>query len=151
MAIDTQTLKSLGLFSELDSEELDRTAKLIHPMRVMEGEVLALRREPAQMFYMIMKGNFMVSFKEGKAFTLHQRGDIMGWSTIVTPFRYTGTIVALTDGEVLAINGDEFKVFIQGDSSVGEKIMNRINPIIAERVPYFSREAREARKELLEA
>jgi CRP-like cAMP-binding protein len=140
MPTDIQTLKSLDLFGELTSEELQQVAAIIHPMRVSEGEILTQRGEPAQMFYVVLKGNFMISFKEGRAFTLHEQGDIIGWSTIVTPFRYTGTAVALTDGEVLTLQGDDFLQVIQGESSIGDKIMNKINPIIAERVPYFSRD-----------
>ncbi len=141
MPTDTKTLKSFSLFAELTEEELKTLAPVIHPMPVTEGEVLMRRRAPAENFFIVLKGNFMISFREGKSITLHDRGDIMGWSTIVTPFQYTGTGVALTDGEVLCLSGDEFLRIIQGDAALGEKIMKRINPIIAERVPYFSRES----------
>ncbi len=146
MPTDIQTLKSLDLFEELTSEELTQIAPMIHPMKISEGELLTQRGEPATVFYVALKGNFIISFKDGQAFTLHNRGDIIGWSTIVTPFLYTGTAVALTDGEVLALNGDDFLQVIQGESSIGDKIMSKINPIIAERVPYFSRD--KARRDL---
>ena len=140
MPTDIQTLKSLDLFGELTSEELNQIAPIIHPVKVSEGELLTQRGEPATAFYVVLKGNFIISFKDGRAFTLHERGDIIGWSTIVTPFRYTGTAVALTDGEALTLQGDDFLQVIQGESSIGDKIINKINPIIAERVPYFSRD-----------
>ncbi len=140
MPTDIQTLKSLDLFKELTSDELNLIAPIIHPVKVNEGELLTQRGEPATAFYVVLKGNFIISFKDGRAFTLHNRGDIIGWSTIVTPFRYTGTAVALTDGEVLTLQGDDFLQAIQGESSIGDKIMNKINPIIADRVPYFSRD-----------
>jgi CRP-like cAMP-binding protein len=80
----------------------------------------------------------MLYFKEGRAMTLHKEGDIMGWSTIVTPFQYKGTAVALTDGEVLSMSGQEFLQLIQGNSSIGDKIMKKINKIIAERMPFIT-------------
>jgi CRP-like cAMP-binding protein len=142
MPTDAETIRSLDLFSELNDIELETVAALFHPMRVNEGETLIRRGETAHTFFIVLEGNFMISFKEGRAITLHQKGDVMGWSSVVTPFRYTGTAVALTDGGVLTMTGDEFSRLIQSDAALGDKIMNKLNPIIAERVPYFSRSER---------
>ncbi len=145
MPTDIGTLRSLDLFSEFTEEELKALSPLIHRVRVTEGEILTQRGEPATNFYIVLSGNFMIAFNNERAFTLHRRGDIIGWSTIVTPFRYTGNAVALTQGDALVLRGDEFLRLIQADSVIGDKIMNKINPIIAERVPYFSRDKAPAR------
>ncbi len=142
MPTDIDTLRSLDLFSELGDTELETVAALFHPLWVKEGEILIRRGETASAFFIVMEGNFMISFKEGRAITLHRKGDVIGWSAVVTPFRYTGTAVALTDGRVLTMAGDEFSRLIQSDAALGDKIMNKLNPIIAERVPYFSRSER---------
>lgn len=138
MPTDTKTLERFELFSGLKQNELEAVAALMHPMRVTEGEVLIRGGDPAHTFFVVLSGNFMLYFKEGRAMTLHKEGDIMGWSTIVTPFQYKGTAVALTDGEVLSMSGQEFLQLIQGDSSIGDKIMKRINKIISERMPFIS-------------
>ncbi len=142
MPTDIDTLRSLDLFSELGETELETITALFHPLWVKEGETLIRRGDTASAFFIVLEGNFMISFKEGRAITLHRKGDVMGWSAVVTPFRYTGTAVALTDGRVLTMAGDEFSRLIQSDSALGDKIMNKLNPIIAERVPYFSRSER---------
>ncbi len=138
MSIDTHTLKSLDLFPDLNHAELEQIASLMHQIRVTEGEVLMRRDDPAHTFFIILSGNFMIYFKESRAFTLHKKGDIMGWSTVVTPFRYTGTAVALTDGAVLSMPGQEFFRLIQSNSVLGDKIMKIINKIIAERMPFVT-------------
>jgi len=80
----------------------------------------------------------MLSFKEERSFTLHNKGNIIGLSTVVTPFRYTATAVALTDGLVLLMQGQEFLRLVQSNSALGDKIMRKINKIVSERMPYMT-------------
>ena len=138
MSTDIQTLKSLDLFAGLNFGELEQIAPLIHLMKVTEGEVLTRKGEPARTFFIILSGNFMLSFNEERSFTLHNKGNIIGLSTVVTPFRYTGTAVALTDGLVLLMQGQEFLRLIQSNSALGDKIMRKINEIVSERMPYMT-------------
>ena len=138
MSTDIQTLKSLDLFADLNFGELEQIAPLMHLMKVTEGEVLTRKGEPARTFFIILSGNFMLSFNEERSFTLHNKGNIIGLSTVVTPFRYTGTAVALTDGLVLLMQGQEFLRLIQSNSALGDKIMRKINKIVSERMPYMT-------------
>jgi CRP-like cAMP-binding protein len=138
MSTDIQTLKSLDLFADLNFGELEQIAPLMHLMKVTEGEVLTRRGEPARIFFIILSGNFMLSFNEERSFTLHNKGNIIGLSTVVTPFRYTATAVALTDGLVLLMQGQEFLRLVQSNSALGDTIMRKINEIVSERMPYMT-------------
>jgi CRP-like cAMP-binding protein len=136
MSASLELLKSIDMFSTFTQEELEKIAPLVNLMKVMEGEILVKRGYRARTFFIVIKGNFLLSFAKGKAITLHNKGDIMGWSTLVTPFTYKGTVIALTDGEVLTLPGQEFYLLLQSDSELSSKIMNEINSIIASRTPY---------------
>ncbi len=136
MPASPELLKSIEMFSTFTEEELEKIAPMVNPMKVMEGEILARRGCRARTFFIVITGNFMLSFENGKAITLHNKGDIMGWSTLVTPFTYKGTVIALTDGEVLTLPGQEFYLLLQSDSELSSKIMKEINSIIASRTPY---------------
>ncbi len=138
MSTDIQTLKSLDLFTDLNFGELEQIAPLMHLMKVTEGEVLTRRGEPASTFFIILSGNFMLSFNEERSFTLHNKGNIIGLSTVVAPFRFTGTAVALTDGLVLLMQGQEFLRLVQSNSALGDTIMRKINEIVLERMPYMT-------------
>jgi CRP-like cAMP-binding protein len=136
MPASLELLRSIELFSTFTQEELEKIAPLVNPMKVMEGEILAKRGYRARTFFIVIKGNFMLSFENGKAITLHNKGDIMGWSTLVAPFQYRGTVIALTKGEVLTLPGQEFYLLLQSESALSSKIMDEINSIIASRTPY---------------
>ncbi len=135
--IDTKTLKSIELFENLEGDEFGQVAGVLHPTQVAEGETIMRRGDPAQMFYIILTGNYMVYFKGGHAFTLHKLGDVIGWSTVVTPFAYTATTVALTKGELLSISGLEFHRLVQKNAALSSKIMKKINEVIEKRLFFL--------------
>ncbi len=138
MPVDASLLASLDLFSDLDTNDLEKVSPLMHHLKATEGEELFRRGSNAHTFFIILSGNFMMSFEKDRAFTLHKKGQIMGWSTIVTPFRYTATSTALTEGDLLTMQREDFQELLQGDAKIGDKIMKKIRSIVADRMPYLS-------------
>lgn len=142
MATDVQTLQSLELFKELNGDELEKIANLATPFRVQEGEVLTRRNDLAHTLYVVLSGNYMIYFRGGQAFTIHDRGEIIGMATLMTPFYYRGTTVALTEGEVLSIPGDKFQELVQSDSGLAETLMRKLSGLISHRLPFFKAAAK---------
>ncbi len=150
MTIDAKLIEGFNVFRELDADELKKVAELMSPMSVTEGEILTQKDKPARTFYVVIKGNFMIEFEGERAFTIHEPGTVMGWSTLVTPFTYKGTAVALTDGEVVEMPGNRFYELIQSDSGLCDKVMKRINRIIEERMPFMKGELTGSEQKLTE-
>lgn len=135
--IDIRELQSIEIFQDLDSSELEEIVAIMTPMQIHECEQLTRQGEPAHTFFVVISGNFMLYLKDGRAMTLHGKGQVIGWSTAVTPFLYAITAIALTDGEVMAIEGQELLRVVQGDSALGDKLMGRINDAVAERIAFI--------------
>ena len=138
MAVDPKALQNIPLFEGMDEDALIKISQLMNQATIHEGEVLTQKGEGAHSFYIILAGNYMVSFDDGRAITLHDKGQIIGWSSIVTPFKYTGTAVALTPGEVLSMSSEDFRVLLQEDARISEKLMLKISAIISQRMPYVT-------------
>jgi CRP-like cAMP-binding protein len=138
MAVDQKTLLDIPLFEGLDEDALAKISSLMHFQNIGEGEVLTQKGEVAHSFYVILSGNYMVSFDDDRAFTLHEKGQIIGWSSIVTPFSYTGTAVAMTRGEALSLSSEDFRLLLQEDARISEKLMLKISSIVSERMPYIT-------------
>lgn len=138
MAIESKVLHDMPLFEDMDEDALHKISQLMNYTMVQEGEVLTQKGEAAQSFYVILTGNYMVSFDDGRAFTLHEKGQIIGWSSIVSPFKYTGTAVALTRGEVFSMSSEDFRLLLQEDARISEKLMLKISAIISQRMPYVT-------------
>ena len=133
MAVDIKILESLDLFADLGSESLARFADCMNRVKVTEGEKLTQMGNFASDFFVILEGNFMIYFENDRALTLHERGEVMGWSTLTTPFQYVGTVVALSKGETLTLAGSDFLDIIRQDASVGDNIMKKLNKTISKR------------------
>ncbi len=138
MPVEHQLLESLSFFENLQVEELQEFASLLSLMSVKEGDVVIKKGTPALTFYIIFKGVFEISSEDGAAITIDKRGEILGWSTVVAPFQYRGTVTAKKNGELLYISNRDFITLIQGNNALGEKVVRKINKVATERRAAFS-------------
>jgi len=133
MSIDAHILKPLDFFVDFKQHELELCAAALKSRTVEAGEVLIERGTPALTFFIILSGTYEVAFEGDHSNILDQMGEVMGWSTVVHPFHYIGTVKAKKGGEVLEISSRGFFELIQGDNALGEKIMKKIDKIASER------------------
>ncbi len=133
MSIDSHILKPLDFFVDFKQHELEAFAAALKSRTVEVGEVIIERGIPALTFFIILSGTYEVTFEGGRSYILERMGEVMGWSTVVHPFHYIGTVKAKKDGEVLEISSRDFFELIQGDNALGEKIMKKIDKIASER------------------
>ena len=136
MYLDIQNIHEIDVFRDLTSNELDKILHFIHPVKIFEGERLIREGDISQILYIIISGNYLVHFKDGRAFTLHNKGDMIGWSTIASPFRYHESAVALTDGEAITIPIEDFLYLMQSDSDLGNKITKKVTETIRQRKAF---------------
>ncbi len=138
MEIETQLLQATDLFKNLEPTELEKIASISHFANVKEGEVLMERNQPVHTFFIVSSGNYMLTFEKNKTFTLHERGDCIGWAAIAASSKYISSGVALTDGEVLSIPVQDFMELIQRETALGEKIMNLSAKMVDKRMPFYN-------------
>lgn len=133
MSIDAHILKPLDFFVDFKQHELEACAAALKSRTVAAGEIIIEQGTPALTFYIILSGTFEVNFEEDRSIILERKGEVMGWSTVVHPFHYLGTVKAIENGEVLEISSIVFFELIKGDNALGEKIMKKIDKIASER------------------
>lgn len=133
MSVDAHILQPLDFFSDLEQHELEEFAALIKSRPVRENDIIIQRGTPALTFFIILTGTFKVSFEEDRSILLSKKGEVMGWSTVVHPYHYIGSVTATSDGELLEISSQDFFELIQADNRLGEKIMKKIDKIASER------------------
>jgi CRP-like cAMP-binding protein len=131
--LDWQEIKQLEIFEDLSPAKWDKLHPLLHPVSILEGEELFREGDRAHTFYIILSGHFMIHYRDGRAVTIDRPGDVIGWSTVVRPFRYTATVTSLTRSDLLSIPGERFFAFLQSDAETGERLIKKINGIIQRR------------------
>lgn len=137
MHLDLQHITEIDIFRDLSSDEVESILPMIHPVKIFEGERLIREGDTSQIFYIVLSGNYLVYFKDGRAFTLNRKGDIIGWTTIASPFTYQESAVALTDGEALTIPVEEFLDLIQSNSKLSNKLTQKVMEIIRHRKAFI--------------
>lgn len=118
-------LKSMPLFSNLTSEELEKVAGLLHPVNVSKGQVITEEDALAKNFFIVLSGKYKLSSRRGHEFILRNPGDFIGWATIIAAPKYMGTCVALSSGEVLRLSKQDFMRLLLSDADLGNKIMKK--------------------------
>ncbi len=131
--LNAEELKKLSIFRELLQEEWEAVYALLNRLKIIEGEELIREGDWAHTFFIILSGHFMIHYKDGRAITLNKKGDIIGWSAVISPFRYTANVTALTAGEVLSIEGDRLLELLQANAELGEKLVKKINKMVSRR------------------
>ena len=140
MPVDLTTIEPLEFFKDLTYTELELFASSLNSRSVKKGDILLRKGTPAMTFFIILSGTFKVSLEKGRSYTLDKKGTVIGWSTVIAPFEYTGTAMAETDGDVLSISSLEFFQMIQSNNALGSKIMQKIQKIASERRALDSKE-----------
>lgn len=149
MSVDVQIIEPLTFFKDLTYDEQEEFAASLNMMTVKKGDVIIRKGTPALTFFIIVSGAYRVSSDlsdappsdsagQGPSITLDAQGDIMGWSTVVAPFHYQGTVEVLKDGELLYLSSRDFFQLIQNNNQLGEKIMKKINKVATQRRAILS-------------
>jgi CRP/FNR family transcriptional regulator len=138
-------LKQTVYFNELDETALNELSQLCKGEAFKAGAVIVRENESAKKFYIIEEGMVTLKMEEGGSTlsTIIKKGDLFGWASLVEPYRYTATALALEDSKVLSIESDPFKnKFLQKDLKFAFKFMNRL-------VQLLSRRLEDSRKQLI--
>ena len=128
--LNTEEIKQLAIFRDLDPDEWTELYPLLRHVWVIEGEQLIRQGDRAHTFFVILNGHFMIHYRDGRALTLNKKGDIIGWSSVIRPFQDTGSVTALTRGDLLAIPGARFLELLQSNAPLGDKLIKKISEIV---------------------
>ena len=115
-------LREMSLFRPFRIDELETVAAEMHPVRAREGEVLIRSGAPADMFFVTIDGDYLMSFPDGRSFTLHGAGRVIGMNAILDGSRFTATATALSSGSLMALYREDMGRIIAADPRLADKI-----------------------------
>jgi MFS family permease len=106
-------LRQVPMFTALDLPTIDHLALVARPIRIGEGEVLMRQGEPGDLFYVIDTGSLEVSIS-GHVVAILVPGDHVGEIALLRNVPRTATVTAREDGELLALERDDFLRAVTG-------------------------------------
>jgi CRP/FNR family transcriptional regulator/CRP/FNR family cyclic AMP-dependent transcriptional regulator len=123
----TQLLAKVELFSELDSEELDRISSLAQTRSAPKDTVVFHAGDMADAVYVVANGKVKVvtTSTDGKEFilTVLGAGQVFGEMALIESAPRSASVITLTSVEMLAIKRDDFHHLLNTAPSISRKLL----------------------------
>ncbi len=149
-------LRDCELLSGLNDEELSSIAIICSRMRLAEGDRLFLEGQAAERIYIVTDGRIALHKSLGDHRTLSQRGaatiafccpdEIVGWSALVEPYRYTLSATAWEQSQLLVVRASLLRRAMELNPDVGFRIMRSLSEVMARRLQQIARALTVARE-----
>ncbi len=134
--VSTRELRETEFLRDFHESELSDLAGIAAHTRWKEGETIFHAGALAAALYLLRVGTILLCFPNGRSMPLRDEGHAVGWSSLVSPFRYTATAVCLSDVRLYEFSGRELYRLIQMNALFGQRLMQKIAQIMEQRDRY---------------
>ncbi len=131
-------VSSLPLFTGVPPSALEKVAGRLRPVSVAAGTVVVREGEPADRFYVIESGSFVVDQGSGDATRrLRTMGpdEVFGELGLLRRAPRSATVTADTDGRLLAIEGTDFLELVSAGPGLASRLLDPRRVGMATSVP----------------
>lgn len=132
--ISIDRIRKVDIFQGLTDWELKSVSQFFHEESFPEGVTLCEEGEMADRLFILEQGAVSIKFKRGGQHEIRTPGQIVGWSFLVPPNRYTASAVTIAPSMLLVINSPDFYYVIQQEPKIGLKVMENLAQVVASRM-----------------
>ncbi len=131
-------LKDHPFLKGLDDDTIREMAKISTAMRFAEGEKIFDEGEVHRKLYLIIYGHvalyFHIPARGEFRFETIGSGEVLGWSSLLEPFRKTSGAVAVKDTLAIALDSEKLQRMMDRDPQLGYTLYRKIVMVVAERL-----------------
>ena len=124
-------------FAGLDPATLDLAAGCATLVHFRPGELLLREGDPADTFYVLRHGRVSLGTRTAThdvvLDTAHD-GDVVGWSWLVAPYRWTFDARATEDTTAITFDGECLRGKCQEDATLGYALLQRVVQVMSGRL-----------------
>jgi CRP-like cAMP-binding protein len=124
-------------FAGLDPAALELAAGCAINVHFRPGEFLFHEGDPADTFYVLRSGRVSIQMRtptEGVVLDTAHEGDVVGWSWLIAPFRWTFDARATEDTTAIAFDGACLRGKCEADASLGYALLQRVVQVMSSRL-----------------
>ncbi|WOJ93143.1 cyclic nucleotide-binding domain-containing protein [Congregibacter variabilis] len=133
-----QELSQHPFFDGLCDDYLQCMLSCSKNTRFPSGRVIATEGSAANEFFVITKGRVALQLHSSPAATLLiqtlDAGDILGWSWLFPPYRWSVEAMAVQDVQVIAVDGSCLRDKCDADPVMGYQLMQRFSRLMSQRI-----------------
>ncbi|MDD4980580.1 MAG: cyclic nucleotide-binding domain-containing protein [Candidatus Omnitrophica bacterium] len=129
-------LKQHPFFKGLPAKYIDFIVGCTIHQVFKAGEVILKEGDSADKFYLIRSGKVAIYIAQPQEITIQTigEGDILGWSWLISPYRYRFSARAVENTRVLALDGKCLREKCEKNSDLGYELLKRLMNIFTERL-----------------
>lgn len=131
-------LHEQAFFSGMAADSLRLLADCASERRVEQNEVLFHHGEPADRFYLLRSGRISVEIPAimGPSLEIQRlgAGQILGWSWLIPPYRWSFQARAEEPTELLEFDGKAILSRCEQDPKLGYELLKRFSALMSERL-----------------
>ncbi|GAA1975302.1 cyclic nucleotide-binding domain-containing protein [Nocardioides panacihumi] len=132
-----QDLPEHPFFAGLDPAALELVAGCATNVHFRPGEFLFHEGEPADTFYVLRHGRVSVGLRtptDDVVLDTAQEGDVVGWSWLIAPYRWTFDARATDDTSAIAFDGVCLRGKCEDDATLGYALLQRVVQVMSARL-----------------
>lgn len=131
-------MSSHAFFSGLSDDFIEFLADCAIKMRIKDGEALFKQGERADKFYLLRSGQVSIQVPALMGPTLDIQtlgeGEILGWSWLISPYRWSFQARAIEDSDVIEFDGSAILARCEQDPAFGYELFKRFAALMSERL-----------------
>ena len=129
-------VKQGDLFWEMSNELVKEIMGISAKLTPVENEVLFHRGDPADNFFILIKGRVMLSLDEAgpSVYIARHPGEIIGWSSLIGRDSYSASAKTLEPGVLTRIDSARFLEILKKDPVSEANIFKRLVEMLGNRL-----------------
>ncbi len=131
-------LSTHAFFSGLDDNFMKFLSDSATELKIKKGNVLFQQGERADKFYLLRNGQMSVQVPAlmGPTLDIQILGEdqILGWSWLISPYRWNFQARALDDSDLLEFDGSAILARCEEDPKFGYELLKRFATLMSERL-----------------
>ena len=136
--ISPEVLRRYPYFATVNDESLKAVAQLADEKSVPAGTQMFSEGDPADTLNIILQGEVEIQYilgsGERRTVDTLVDGDILGWSAIIEPYKYTAVCTTKKDTKLVAIQAQKLRDLCDRDPRLGYRLTNQIAKLLAHRL-----------------
>ena len=141
-------LSGHAFFSKMDSDFLQFLSDCVTERQLKKGEVLFQQGKRADKFYLLRNGQIAIQVPAlvGPTLDIQTLGEdqILGWSWLIAPYRWSFQARAVEDSELLEFDGTAILAHCEEDPKFGYELFKRFASLMGERLESARRRMMDA-------
>ena len=139
----TTELTDNELFETLTERELATLAPICSDFVAVEGGVIVTEGRNASALYVVRSGQVAIqqairvphAFRSRRTtIAVCRPGEVVGWSALVEPYKYTGSAVAWESCRLISVDGKMLRRALDTHPELGYKVMRSLSALMSKRL-----------------